>query len=249
MYSTYDGAKKCARKLKAYLRSQEIDVALTACMQAIACGGGYSNWADLARTLVGRSRAAELTGFAERASLAVPLPAIDSTLRWAESEVNLRRARAQTAPSGARATERWHLENSDAAFAIWVMHRKHTSCLRPGSGPGQRLRLEIVASLCAGPGLVARPTIDKSTFRMRFWACDETDLFPWICERRGFSGEFRRLVELGVIEWSGDLGAGGDLVLIPPSPELVRDHIALLRESKGKYWREDAELRTSGAQG
>lgn len=55
MYSTLDGAKKCARELKRLFDDSGFDFALNKCQSAVARAGDYRDWRDLEGAL-GRAR-------------------------------------------------------------------------------------------------------------------------------------------------------------------------------------------------
>lgn len=47
MYSTLDGAKKCAKQLKRLLQASAMIFPLSECQNAVAVAGGYRSWHDL----------------------------------------------------------------------------------------------------------------------------------------------------------------------------------------------------------
>lgn len=241
MFSTYGGAKKRAWTLHSTLLATEVDVTLSQCRHALARGAGYRDWEHLRRTLEGRlPRPANLEGFLERVALAMPTQAVGPTHRWVETELSFLRDRER---GEARSTDRffrdWYVKDSEAVFAIGVMHRATTPLLQPGSGRGQRLRLELVCQLCLGP---AYATLDRETLTLAFHGKGE-DIFGPRFAHPNFRREFDRLIAAGIFAWTGSLTEGGKLVLAPPSQEVVREHIRKCREFDAEHWRMDAEFR------
>lgn len=254
MYSTYDGAKKRSYALHAALREAEVDVSLTSCQHALARGGGYQTWHHLRRVLAnGTRRPAQLDGFLDRASLAMPTQAVGPTRRWVEVELDRLDPRDRDG-GGDRWKRHWNAKEWEFVFASGVMHRATTALLRPGSGRGQRLREEMVCYLCMGP---IEPDLDRATLRLTFKG-RRSELFRETFKHPHFMREFARLTKAGILEWRAvaiaDESGEGVLILSPPPPDLVRNHIRKCREVDAEYWRANADpppaaARLRGADG
>jgi len=246
MYSTYAGAKRRSHALHAALREAEVDVNLTSCQHALARGGGYQTWHHLRRVLAdGARRPAQVDGFLERASLAMPTQALGPTRRWVEVELDRLDPRDGDAGSD-RSRRHWYATEWEFVFAVGVMHRATTALLRPGSGRGQRLRQDMVCYLCMGP-IDAR--LDRPTLRLTFEG-RRSELFKETLKHPHFLREFARLNDAGILEWRAADGEPasdeGTLVLAPPPPELVRHHVRKCRELDAEYWRAFAEAPVAG---
>jgi len=248
MYSTYAGAKRRSRALHAALREAEVDVNLTACQHALARGGGYQSWRHLVRALPdGTRRPAQLEGFLDRASLAMPTQAVGPTRRWVEVELERFDPRQRDVGSE-RWKRHWYAKEWEFVFGIGVMHRATTALLRPGSGRGQRLRQDMVCYLCMGP---IDPELDRATLRLTFRG-RRSELFRETFEHPHFIREFARLTGAGILEWRAATGADasdeGVLILNPPPPDLVRSHIRKCRELDAEHWRANADSTPAAPQ-
>jgi hypothetical protein len=244
MFSTYQGAKRCAHKLQAALRVLDVDVQLSICRHAIARGGGYRDWNHLHGALAtGVRRPAPLDNFGPRAWLSLPEQAIAPAKRWLESQISLMKERAAgVSPCIPREDRDWHVYEFEYAFAMDVIHQSHTPLLRPGSGRGMRLRQSLVHKACMG---FSRSRMDHRTLTLTVEG-DAHEIFRTPAFHPHFTREFDRLLRAGIFEWSGCLSRGGTLVVNPPSVELVRGHIEKCRRLNAEYWRMDAEFRHEG---
>lgn len=233
MYSTYAGAKRRAKELHATLREIDVRVGLHDCQRAIAKGGGYRDWPHLQQTLgQGQVRPAETGGFIDRASLTMPDLAVAPTRRWVDA--TLSSLREGEAPFD-RHWGDWYAKISEVVTALSAIHFSTTPALRPGSGPGMRLRVELVGALLLGPSL---GQLDRTTFTLTYDHSNHA-LFGRHGEHRHFARELERLRAEGIIEFI----EGGRLILHPPSLDLVKTHIAACRISHAEYWREQAAER------
>lgn len=234
MYSTYDGAKRRAHALSAMLRDAELSTPLHLCQHVLAVAGGYRDWDHLRRTLSkGLRRPAKLDGFLRRMVLELPDQAVGPAYRWAEAILSDLRGRERGKAPADRASMDWYSRVMEYVSAIGVAHRIGTPLLMPGSGLGQRLRLDMVAGLCVGP---AHPRFDRETFVLTFEGGLDT-LMPREAGHKNFDREFARLCEAGLFEWDANRRI---LRLNPPPLERVRAHIARCRQLDAEYWREAA---------
>ena len=230
MYSTYDGAKRRAKALASFLSEVELETPLHVCQRAVALAGGYRDWDHLRRVLKdGVCRPASLERFLDPLLRALPLEAVGPANRWAEGEISQLDDKSRGREPMDREWVEWHQRVDEYAKAIGIVHRAHTPLLRPGSGAGQKLRLNIVDGLCMGRDL---PSFDRRTYVLTFEWCLE-DLMPDEFGHPHFEREFIRLQRAGILEWDDK---DQTLRLNPPPIELVRERIAKFRRLDAEYW-------------
>lgn len=216
MFATYDGAKKRAKQLKHLLNDSGFEFPLNKCQIAVAKAGGYRDWHDLETTRGGATapREVEPEVYNRRLIRALPDPCVPPVLAMLDGE------RRETATDEGT-PPRWWRDVFPYVFAIAVLHRSRTAILRPGSGPGQRLRENLVVGLLlnrhGGPSVL--PMLNPESLALSFHG-DLSSLFRDDVRHPRFEVELAALVEAGILE----LRPNG-VRIAPPDPEDVRGHV------------------------
>ncbi len=193
MYSTYDGAKKCAKDLKRLFENSGIIFPLHKCQGAVARGGGFRDWHELESCLIGSARKIEPVAFRKRLLAAVPEPCRPPVLAWLDRDPVEAILDPKTPP-------RWYRDVYPYLMATAVVHRR-SALLRPGSGEGQRLREALVVGLLlnihGGPRPV--PLLEPDTLAFVFKG-ELTSLFRHDAEHPRFKVELETLTNAGVLD-------------------------------------------------
>lgn len=140
MYSTLDGAKKCAKQLKRLLDNSGLTYQLAKCQAAVAKAGGYHDWHDLTTRIGGRAQVLLPYDYWGRLVAVLPEPCRFPVRSY------LGQDRASI-PSGKAEADKWARDVLPYVVSIESVHRAHTSLLRPGSGKDQKLRLDIISGM------------------------------------------------------------------------------------------------------
>lgn len=223
MYSTLDGAKKCAKQLKRLLEASGLIFPLARCQAAVAEAGGYQDWHELNRHIGRRPQTGLPFDYWGNLLKLLPAPC-QYTVRWYLS-----------GGSGSEQTpsELWVRDILAYAVSLEIVHRRHSLPLRPGSGKGQRLRLELVSGLLLNieGGLDNLPKLDAEKLHLIFDG-DPASLLPKLSRNAQFSEAVASLVDAGIIAIER-----GSTCVIAPENEILRAEI-LKRASE---WRRDQE--------
>lgn len=189
MYSTLNGAKKCAKQLKRLLKASAMIFPLSECQNAVALAGGYRSWHDLNARIGQRQGTASPFDYWGNLIRALPQPC----------------HRPVAAPLGQKGggvltpSELWVRDILPYAVGLEIVLRTHTSLLRPGSGPGQRLRLAIVSGMLLNvEGCSGTPKLDPK----RLWLIFEgvpSSLLPDLARDPKFDAALRALVDAGIL--------------------------------------------------
>jgi hypothetical protein len=235
MYATYEGAKQLARRLHQVLRDAEVKISLHECLLAMARGGGYRDWHHLRQCLArGQSDKPDLDGFLERAILSLPSHAVGPATRWIDAQLarfNRDLAGEFNHQDAANVARIW-----DFVVSIQVLHRSRTPLFMRGSGAGLLLRLSMLSKFSS---VAAGARIDVATLVSNL--SGELDvLLAADMDHPCFGREFRRLCAANILVWKPDTLT---LCLMPPPVELVRAHVAEMRQGYAEYWREAALRR------
>ena len=196
---------------------------LARCQAAVAQAGGYRDWHDLNLRIAQRSQ----TGlpYDYWGNLLKVLPA--ACQHPVRSHLVGSRGPALTS------SEMWIRDILPYAVALEIVHRKHAAPLRPGSGKGQRTRLELVSGLLLnmGGGLDRLPKLDAEKLHLLFEA-EPASLLPGLAR----SAEFQAAVE--ALEAARILRVeGGRTYVLAPQSNVLRDEIL----ERASEWRRDQE--------
>lgn len=140
MYSTLDGAKKRAKELKNLFDESGLIYPLAKCQQAVAMAGGFRDWHDLTTKVKGSVASRPPFDFWGRVLEMLPDPCRFPIECHVGGDPERGR---QDIP----ASEKWLRDVLPYVISLEIVLRSNASLLRPGSGDGQRMRLELVSGL------------------------------------------------------------------------------------------------------
>jgi hypothetical protein len=225
VYSTLDGAKKCAKDLKRLFDSSGFIFPLNKCQSAVARGGGYRDWHDLEAVLSSAPRSIDPVSFRKRLLAALPPPCRFPVVEWLDDEP----AVASPGPDG---PSRWYRDVSPYVMAASVVHRSRTTLLCPGSGLGRKLREMLVIGplLNVHGGRTALPLLEPDTLTFVFRG-DVTSVFRSDAEHPRFKTELETLTTAGFLE-VGERSVRIHSTDVDAVEAYVRDN----KSSKAKYW-------------
>ncbi len=190
MYSTLDGAKKCAKQLKRLLQASAMIFPLSECQNAVAVAGGYRSWHDLNARIGQRQGAASPYDYWGNLIKALP----QACHRPVSASLDQKSKGALT-PS-----DLWVRDVLPYALSLEIVLRANASLLRPGSGPGQRLRLAIISGMLlnveGGSGFT--PKLDPK----RLWLTFEgppVSILPNLARDPNFDVALHSLVDAGIL--------------------------------------------------
>ncbi len=190
MYSTLDGAKKCAKQLKRLLQASAMIFPLSECQNAVALAGGYRSWHDLNVRIGERQGSACPYDYWGNLIKALPQPCH----RPVSASLDQKSKGALT-PS-----ELWVRDVLPYALSLEIVLRANASLLRPGSGPGQRLRLAIVSGMLlnveGGSGFT--PKLDPKRLGLTFMGAPAS-ILPDLARDPKFDVALRALVDAGIL--------------------------------------------------
>lgn len=230
MFSTHEGARKRAKKLKSLLDDSGFEFPLRKCQDVVAKAGGYRDWHDLEAALGGKAapRTVEPEVYERRLIRALPDPCVPPVLAMLDNQQRQVADQEGTPPH-------WWRDVFPYVFAIAVVHRSSTAILRPGSGAGQKLRENLVVGLILNRhgGHAEMPTLDPETLALHYRGGLET-LFRKDFHHPRFEIELAALEAAGIIE----LRPSG-LRIAPPDPKAVQEHVLSGWIGKAEHWAED----------
>lgn len=186
MFSTIESAKKRARSLQSFFDTAGFLVPLTACQRALAIAAGYSDWIDLTKCVAdgrgGRSRAS----FEARLGGALPEACRPLVAVWL---------------SGATVSNHWYRFTFPHLLSFVTLHRRYSTSLKIGSGPGQRLRESLVVGLLLNSHGDDRdyPSFDPFKSSIVFEGTIES-LFRVDREHKGFENQLSTVIGDGLLE-------------------------------------------------
>lgn len=227
MYSTLDGAKKCAKSLKRLFDESGFRYSLQKCQAATAQAGGHRDWHDLESALRGGPRPLDRAAFRKRLIAALPEPCLPPVAAWLDREPH-------EAIVDARAPARWYRDVFPFVMAVAALHRRQTALLRPGSGPGQKLRESLVVGLVLNVhgGDRAYPRLEPDTLALVFRG-DLEAVFRSDAAHPRFAAELQALVDAGVLDVRP-----GEVRVLPSDTEAVLVHVRDGRSGKAQHWAE-----------
>ena len=225
MFSTLEGAKKFAKNLKTLFDDSGIIFPLNRCQKAAAIAGGFRDWHDLSRSLAGSDRPVDAGAFRRRLIACLPQPCWIPTLFWLD-EGNLETV------DGDGLSHDYYRAVVPYLLSSSVIHRSKSALLRPGSGPGQRLRESMVVSLLLGGKGDKRliPQLEPDTLALVV-SGDTASLFGDDAEHPRFEKDFASLVAAGIFEYED-----GILRVLPADKDEVAAHAAKGFTDRAQYF-------------
>jgi hypothetical protein len=228
MYSTIDGAKKCAKDLKRLFDDSGFEFPLNKCQAVEPRAGGHRDWRDLEGAL-GRARVpVNAAAFRKRLLAALPEACRPPLLAWLDKEPPEAAPDADTPP-------RWYRDVFPYLLASVALHRSRTPPLRPGSGTGQKLREALVVGLLLNihGGRPVLPRLEPDSLALVFRG-DLTTLFRDDARHPRFAAELQTLVAANILDVRQDR-----VRVLSPDPAAVAAHVAEGRAGKAHMWAEE----------
>jgi hypothetical protein len=241
MFSSYDGAKRQAKKLHSALADNFVVYPLNRCQTAVATAGGYRNWHDMKSAVTGRASQNDIKEYRDRLLEYLPEPCRRPAVYWLDDV-----STEWTEADGVQGSfsKSWYECIFPYEFAMMAVHRRHTDLVRPGSGIGQRLREGLVQTLLLHMSGVDRcPTLDGETLALNYAGTMASMFRGRELEHPNFEREFNRLVDGGVFSWASDRSGIGVLSIFPPSPSILIEHVLMMRQSKEEHDRRAQSFR------
>jgi hypothetical protein len=240
MFSSYDGAKREAKKLQSTLADNLVVYPLNRCQAAIAIAGGYRDWHNMKSAVAGRAPQNDKREYRDRLLAYLPEPCRRPTSYWLD-DVSIEWTKADGVQGSF--SKSWYECIFPYEFAMIAVHRRHTDLVRPGSGAGQRLREGLVQTLLLHMSGVDRcPSLDGETLALNYAGTMASMFRRREFEHPNFEREFNRLVDGGVFSWAGDRSGIGVLSIFPPSRSVLIEHVLMMRQSKEEYDRSAESL-------
>ncbi|WP_246728046.1 hypothetical protein [Rhizobium leguminosarum] len=214
MYSTLDGAKNHAKQLKRILSASGLIYSLAKCQTAVARAGGFRDWHDLTTKLQVGTHPRQLFDFWGALIQQLPAPChlpVRSYLRDRDDVSFNKRG----------LSEKWVRDVIAYCASLELVHRKHSSVLIPGSGKGQKLRLEIVSGLLLNieGHEDFKPELDPETLSIVLRGQPAT-LLPTLAQKAEFSHEIDVLVSSEILRIENET-----TTIIGPLNPSLRDQI------------------------
>ena len=228
MFTTYDGAKKRAKELKRLFDDSGIRFALNKSQRAIAKAGGYADWHELEKALTATTATQAPDVFRRRLIAALPSPCHPPVKAWLDGELT-------DVPTSDGTPPRYFRDVYPYLSASSVLHRSRTPLVRPGSGPGQKLRETLVVGLLLNihGGRRPWPRLDPETLALVFEG-DLRSLFREDVSHARFPAEFQRLQDEGVFVWTD-----GVLDVMPPDVDELMAWVLEHPAGLAQHWDED----------
>jgi hypothetical protein len=225
MFSTLEGAKKFAKNLKTLFDDSGIIFPLNRCQKAAAIAGGFRDWHDLSRSLAGSARPVDPSAFRRRLIAFLPQPCWIPALFWLD-EGNLETV------DGDGLSHNYYRAVVPYVLSSSVIHRSKSALLRPGSGPGQRLRESMVVSLLLGGKGDKRliPQLEPDTLALVV-SGDTASLFGDEAEHPRFEKDFASLVAAGIFEYENGIRR-----VLPADKDEVAAHAAKGFTDRAQYF-------------
>jgi hypothetical protein len=225
VYSSHDGAKKCAKELKRLFADSGFIYPLNQCQGVVARAGGFRDWHDLEATLKQSNQTIEPSAFRKRLLEALPYPCRPPALAWLDNDPAETTSAADTRP-------RWYRDVFPYLMATTALHRSRTALLRPGSGTGQRLRETLVLGLLLNTngGTRVVPLLEPDTLAFVFKGTPET-LFGDQARHPQFDVEIKALIHNGVLDVRD-----GEVRVLTPDAAAVIARVAGDKVDKADYW-------------
>lgn len=209
MYSSLAGAKKCAKQLQHILDAAGVDYPLAKCQAAVARAGGYKSWHELTGRVSARTGTHVPYDYWGKLLEVLPEPCRAPIAWHLDGE-------AISSPKKPL-PEKWIRAVVPYAVGLEVIHRSRSPILQPGTGKGQRLRLDIVSGI-----LLNMEGGDDFTLRLDpesliVTAPDKPgELLPRLRSKSGFDAALKAVIDAGILKVEN----GVTRVLTPEDPAL-----------------------------
>lgn len=209
MYSSLAGAKKCAKQLHHILDAAGVDLPLAKCQAAVARAGGYEDWHELTGRVSARTDTHLPYDYWGNLLEALPEPCRAPVAWHLDGE-------AISSPEKPL-PEKWIRAVVPYGIGLEVIHRSRSPILQPGTGKGQRLRLEIVSGI-----LLNMEGGDDFTLRLDPESLTVTalgepgELLPELRSKSGFDAALKAVIDAGILK----IENGVTKVLAPEDPAL-----------------------------
>jgi hypothetical protein len=197
MYSTLEGAKKCAKQLKQILERSGLAYPLAKCQAAVARAGGYRDWHDLTVSI------------GQRPNTGLPYDYWGALIRNLPGPCHLPvrshlRDDFTTEPADEANAKRWIRDVLPYLVSMEVVHRSSTPLLRPGSGRDQRMRQQIVSGMLLNMkgGRDYTPRLDPERLTAIFEGMPEANL-PMLANHPRFNEAIKSLTAAGILTVEG----------------------------------------------
>ncbi|KRQ95258.1 hypothetical protein CQ10_33135 [Bradyrhizobium valentinum] len=228
MYSTIEGAKKFAKNLKTLLDGSGIIFPLNRCQTSTAVAGGFRDWHDLSQSLKNSDRPVDPETFRRRLVAALPQPCWIPVFLWVDEG-------QWPEEEDDELTHNYYRAVTPYVFSSSVIHRSKSALLRPGSGPGQRLRESMVVSLLLGGRGDTRliPRLEPDTLALVVCG-DMASLFAPDARHPRFEKDFAALVAAGIFDYQNNI-----LRVLPADKEEVAAHVAKGLADRALYFSDE----------
>ncbi len=229
MYSTYSGAKARANKLHKIFQNCGFVFPLHKSQHAIAYAGGFQSWHELSRVLKSQNRECNAKAFRHRLLATLPKPCHAPTRAWLDGEPKDEAINSITPPG-------WYRYVFPYQFATAARHR-HSPSIKRGSGPGQKLRENMVVGILLNHsgGLYPYPRFEPETLAFVFEGKLE-DIFDRDFHHARFERELEALQEAGVIERHRN-----QVIIHSPDREYIHEKVISNQINKVSDWAGEPE--------
>lgn len=193
MYSTLQGAKKCAKKLKKILDESNLIYPLSKCQEAVAKAGGFDNWHTLTKNISVRPKTALPYDYWGNLLKVLPEPCCDPVKYHILGDEEYDALPDNT-------YELWLRDVLPFCMGMEIAHRKTTAILQPGAGKNQRNRLKIISGILVNVEGHANlsPRLDPESLTITMDGLPE-ELLPEMAQGPQFQNAVKELVEAGVL--------------------------------------------------
>lgn len=231
MYSTLDGAKKCAKQLKTILGRSGLAFPLGKCQAAVARAGDYSDWHDLACRIDRRPDTHLPYDYWGALIRNLPEPCHLPVRAYLRDEF------ASEEADEAR-TKCWIRDTLPYLANLEIVHRSTTPLLRPGSGKDQKMRLQIVSGMLLDieRQLGFTPKFDPVTITAIFDGAPAA-ILPKLAAHPRFSEAITALTAAGILNMKSET-----TYLHAPDNEELRAEI--IRRARGWNVQKESEIKS-----
>jgi len=211
VYSTLEGAKARAKDLKRLFEDSGFHFPLHRCQAAIARAGGFQDWHDLEANLRTAGRPLDPDIYRRRLKAALPSPCHGPLLESWDPDPDAE------GPSGDGIPPHFFRDLWPYVMAFELLYRTRAPLIRPGSGPGQKLRQAMVGGVLLNihGGFQSIPTLDPDTLDLDYPG-DLASVFRDEAEHPRFDQELATLTKAGIIAVFNDPKRGPIVRILPP---------------------------------
>ena len=224
MYSTLNGAKKCAKQLRHILHNCHLIYPLAKCQEAVAKAGGYSDWHDLTQKIANREQRNLPYDYWGRLIDALPEPCHSPVESYLVSKSDERSE-----------TDLWKEYILPYCSSLEKAHRIKTSMLQPGSGKNHKLRLEIFSTILLYAQKCCDPLskLDPESMTMYVQGVPNI-ILPGLAEHPDFTDAIGELIAENILRVDGQ----GTRILVPTT-EL---RVEILRQAREWNIQKESEI-------